>query len=277
MWVPLCVGVFSTCALAYVSLFPLSLYLSLCLYYRYLSPCELVFIICTDIPCADAVRPCWTHTCGTRGTLCLLSVRCVYIYVPRVCVDVCVYVWRERECECAARTTERVSLRETGTGLSSAWGKTGLETDSVAGPRGRGCFSLFHSLRLPSLPLPWIFLRPPCSLAAPLLVTAALPPLFSLPFSRSMRETSEHRRADSLHRPTINTPAGPYFSPRNRDFHDSFVLPATPRRSLFYIYVTATAPFPAPPSHPSPAPPPAAPAATDSPTEHSSLRWIPSA
>lgn len=43
----------------------------------------------------------------------------------------------------------------------------------------------------------------------------------------SLRETSEHRRADSLHQPTINTPAGLYFRPRNRNFRSSFALPVS--------------------------------------------------
>ena len=111
----------------------------------------------------------------------------------------------------------------------------------AAGPRGRGCFSLFHTLS-PSVDVSPPSVCPPCALAASSLRYWCASSLVLSPFLPwSLRETLEHRRADSLHRPTINTSAGPHFRPRNRNFHSSIVLPVSvcrfPSASLGFIFV----------------------------------------
>ena len=149
----------------------------------------------------------------------------------RVCTCVCVCGGRLR-CE---ETTERVR-KKTGTGLSSAQGKTGLEHD---GSRTMGArlspllpFSLPSLCNPLSLSLHPIFLRPPCALGRVLSSSLARPPRFC-PFPSALKRWSTGALTLLDDRPTINTPAGPYFRPRNRHFRTSLrFLSSRPIRFL---------------------------------------------
>lgn len=193
MCVPLCVSMFCTCATRVL--------LSL------LCPDSIAVVTARTSPslsymCRYNVRPDAAPVFGSYGV-------CVCVCVLSVCDRVeCV---SDVVCECAARTTEHVSLRETGTGLSSAWGKTGLETDSVAGPRERGCFSPFRSLSVPS---------PPPNLSPPSVHPLSLISLpFSRPFSLGLCVKRRSTGALTLSPPTDNQYAGrPVLSPAKSRF-----------------------------------------------------------
>lgn len=91
--------------------------------------------------------------------------------------------------------------------------------------------SLCNPLSL-SLSLHPIFLRPPCALGRVLSSSLARPPRFC-PFPSALKRWSTGALTLLDDRPTINTPAGPYFRPRNRHFRTSLrFLSSRPIRFL---------------------------------------------
>ena len=196
--------------------------------YPGVSVCARALVVCTKYV---YVRTCVCIVCPrarARESVWVCGCVCTYVYV---------YGWMDG-CKCGlrvcceddrARIASRNRYRPVEC-LGEDW--TRNRHTVAAGPWEReGVSPSFIPCLCPSLPAS-MFLRPPCALAASSLrywcaSSLSLPPSAFLPFSlspflpRSLRETSEHRRVDSLHRPTINTPAGPYFRPRNRNFHSS--------------------------------------------------------
>ena len=202
----------------------------------YVASCRLIRgsrRVSTSLPLSLYASPHWLqHTC-TLERVCVVCA-CVY---ECTCVYVCVCVCGGRlRCE---ETTERVR-KKTGTGLSSAQGKTGLEHD---GSRTMGArLSPLLPFSLPSLCNPLslslslslhpIFLRPPCALGRVLSSSLARPPRFC-PFPSALKRWSTGALTLLDGRPTINTPAGPYFRPRNRHFRTSLrFLSSRPIRFL---------------------------------------------
>lgn len=110
-----------------------------------------------------------------------------------------------------------------------------------AGPWVRACLSPFSlpSLCNPlslSLSLHPIFLRPPCALGRVLSSSLARPPRFC-PFPSALKRWSTGALTLLDDRPTINTPAGPYFRPRNRHFRTSLRFLSSRPTVSFPIFV----------------------------------------